>query len=90
MTDSNFLAVKLKVQKPDGTSFEEKYNVSTPMLVIGNLMVGERYAEPSGAARIVNDITGDVAEIEFKPRGTWHTKEADKFAIYAEVKGKDG
>ena len=57
------------------------------MLVIGNLMVGERYAEPTGASRIVNDNTGEVAEIEFKPRGSWHTKEADKFAIFAEVKG---
>jgi hypothetical protein len=80
----------INVQKPDGTSFDEVYTSNTPMLVIGNLFIGERYAEPQGPLRIVNENTGDVAEVEFKPRGTWSTKEQDKQFISGTVKNKQG
>ena len=90
VTDPNLVYVNLNVQKPGGIQFQEKYTLKTPMLVIGNLVIGERYVEPSGAARIVNESTGDVADLEFKPRGIWSTKEADKFAVTGEVKDKEG
>ena len=40
------MKLRLTVNRPDGTKFVEKYSVATPMLVIGNLMIGERFAEP--------------------------------------------
>jgi len=65
----------ITVHNPDGTTYDEVYTSNTPMLVIGNIVIGERYAEPQGPLKIVNDNTGDIAECEFKPRGTWSTKE---------------
>jgi hypothetical protein len=60
------------------------------MLVIGNLMMGERYAEPQGVCRITNESTGDFADVEYKPRGLWSTKESDKNFASAELRSKDG
>ena len=44
---------------PDGSKVTERYTYYAPMMVIGNLVIGERYAEPLGLARLVNETTGD-------------------------------
>jgi len=75
VSDNNFLKTTLNVQKPDGTSYTEHYSSNTPMLVIGNIVIGERYAEPQGPLKVYNETTGDLCEMECKPRGTWSTKE---------------
>ena len=60
------------------------------MLVIGNIIIGERYAEPQGPFIMTNTTTGDICEADIKPRGTWNTKEEDKQYISAVIKNKDG
>lgn len=90
ITDSNLLKMSLTVTRPDGTKFVEKYVANTPMLVIGNIMIGERFAEPQGACRFTNESTGEVADVNYKPRGLWSTKESEKNFASAELRNKDG
>ena len=59
---------------PDGSKVTERYTYYAPMMVIGNLVIGERYAEPLGLARLVNETTGDYCEMDFKGRGTFSTR----------------
>ena len=75
VTDHNMMKTVLQVQYPDGTTKPEIYHQNTPMLVIGNIIIGERYVEPQGHSKITNQTNGDVCEIEFKGRGGWSTKE---------------
>ena len=52
--------------------------VSTPpMLVIGNLFMGQQFIEPQGTASIKNLDTGHEVSIEFKARGAWSTRNED-------------
>ena len=59
-------------------------------MVIGNLIIGERYAEPQGPSRIVNETTGDYCDMDFKVRGAWSTKTEDLQYVSGEVKTKNG
>ena len=61
-----------------------------PKLVVGNLVIGERFIEPSGAVTMTNIDTGDTCEMVYKPRGIWSTSEKDKNYVSAVVKNKDG
>ena len=36
----------IKYKKSDGTFLEEQITFTNPVLVVGNLIVGERYVEP--------------------------------------------
>ena len=47
-------------------------------LVVGNLILGDRYIEPHGSCKISNKSNGDTCEIIYRPRDTWKTKEEDK------------
>jgi hypothetical protein len=38
--------MNLKVKKKDGSYFNEEYVITHTTLVVGNLMMGERYIEP--------------------------------------------
>jgi hypothetical protein len=38
--------MNLKVNKKDGINFHEEYVMTHSTLVVGNLMMGERYIEP--------------------------------------------
>lgn len=44
--EGNMLKITLDIKKPDGTKYKEVYLGRSPMLVIGNLIIGERYTEP--------------------------------------------
>ncbi len=59
-------------------------------LVVGNLVIGERYVEPQGKSQIFNKTNGDFREILFRPRDTWKTKEEDKNFISGAIKDKNG
>ena len=59
-------------------------------MVIGNLFIGERYAEPTGDSILKNETTGEFAEINFKPRGAWSTKPEDLQYVSGSIKSKNG
>ena len=40
----------------------------TPKLYVGNLLIGERYIEPSGKVVVKNKTTGDYCDMEYKSR----------------------
>jgi hypothetical protein len=69
---------------------DEKYTCMTPTLVVGNLVMGERYAEPQGVSKITNENTGEFCEIDFRTRGAWSTKLEDKNFVRCEIKSKEG
>ena len=61
-----------------------------PKLVVGNLVIGERFIEPSGPVIMKNIDTGDTCEMVYKSRGTWSTPEKDRNAVSAVVKNEKG
>ena len=48
-----------------------------PKFVLGNLIIGERFAEPQGKAHIENITTGEYAEIDFYKRAMFGNKSED-------------
>ena len=51
-------------------------------MVVGNLLIGERYVEPQGNGWIKCSETGTSAEINFYVRG-WTTSTADLNSVFA-------
>lgn len=74
----------------DGKSVEEIFEFTTPNICVGNLVVGERYIEPTGKFWVKNLTTGDIAECHCIPRSGWIVKEKDKYNCEAVIKNKDG
>lgn len=68
--------VQYKLFLKDGSS--EVIEGYPPMLVVGNLFIGDRYCEPQGPSKVENRTTGDVCFMDFKTRGAWTTPEEDK------------
>ena len=58
-------------------------------MIVGNLIIGERYVEPQGAANLKNITTGDTCEVIFKERG-WSTKSNEINSLKAIIKDKNG
>ena len=75
----------LTVNNKDGSSFIEKYQLNPVCLVVGNLMMGERYIEPQGGCKLINKTTGETCDVEFKQRSTWTTKEEDKNYVTVKI-----
>lgn len=48
---------------------KERYSYTYPQMVVGNLMIGERYIEAQGTGVITNLATGITCDYEFHPRG---------------------
>jgi hypothetical protein len=69
---------------------KETYVCDTPNIICGNLFFGETFVEPHQKCQIRNETTGDVADIEFKSRGTFSTKSADRHYCNAVIKNKEG
>lgn len=88
--DPSYGIFRFRVKQPDGSYKIETYSTSSAMLHIGNIFIGERYCEPHGNSKVINDDTGDYAEIEFKERGTWTTKFEDRNYVTALVKDRNG
>ena len=61
--------------KPDGSRVRIRSH--NPPLVVGNLIMGERFTEPQGPCKFENLETGEVCTLEFKPRGGWFSSAAD-------------
>jgi hypothetical protein len=53
----------------EGATTSEHYLLNTPKLNVGNLIMGERYIEPSGKITCENQTTGDSCVLDFKSRG---------------------
>ena len=47
---------------------KESYVLKTPKLTVGNLLIGERYIEPTGSVKIENTSNGDTCILEYKAR----------------------
>ena len=58
---------------------KEAYLVKDPTLVVGNILVGERYVEPQGKGHITCEATGDRADIQFKERGFFANKAEENY-----------
>jgi len=90
VADENKGTLDVKYKKPDGSFLEEQYTFSMPTLVIGNLVIGERYIEPQGSSFIENITTGDKCECTYKMRGIWASKDKDKYFSSAKIQDKEG
>jgi hypothetical protein len=90
VSDKNITTHKWIYTKMDGSQAEDVYQFSMPTIVVGNLMVGEKYIEPSGEAWIKNLTTGDSCDLKFIPRSGWIVKEKDKYNATAVVKDSSG
>ena len=47
---------------------EETYSAYPPTIIVGNLFIGERFIEPQGPCKIVNETNGFSCTMEFNPR----------------------
>ena len=61
----DFYPTKVTIDAPDG---KEEYEMYTPKLYVGNLLIGERYIEPAGKVVVKNKTTGDYCDMEYKSR----------------------
>lgn len=64
--DENKQITTLRIPRPDGSTIEEVYEVGVPGLVIGGIVLGERFTEPFGPAYVFNKNTGHICDLEFK------------------------
>lgn len=75
----NFL-VKLDKHK-------EAYTFENPIVLVGNLLIGDTYIEPQGQTLVTNHNTKETCELEFKQRG-WTSRNKD--AIFGVLKDSNG
>lgn len=90
MVDHNLGDFSVEFVTPEGDIQKERYQMTIPKLIVGNLVIGERYVEPQGPVRMENKNTGDVCDIMYKYRGVWSTAEHDKKHVSATIRNKDG
>ena len=69
----------------NGRLVEEHYECREPDMVVGNLVMGERYVEPQGMGTVTCRQNGNSAEVKFKARG-WTTKTDDLMTVKAVVR----
>ena len=75
---SNSNITDLTLTLPDGST--EKYTKTFPNLVIGNLMVGEKFIEAQGTMTCVNETLGISCEMKLHPRAwtsNWYTNRVE-------------
>lgn len=62
--------VRIALRLPDGS--DELYSWTLANMILHNVVMGEKYVDPTGSMTVSNDSTGDRANIEFvKPKGMW-------------------
>lgn len=62
--------VRIALRLPDGT--DEHYSWSLANMILHNVVMGEKYVDPTGSMTVANDTTGARANVEFvKPKGMW-------------------
>lgn len=69
---------------------KETYVLNTPKLNVGNLIMGERYIEPSGTVLLENKMTGDTCTLTYKSRGGFFTNNDNINAIEGIIKNNKG
>jgi hypothetical protein len=72
----------------DGIQVEEEFEFGLPTIVVGNIIIGEKYIEPAGTSFIKNLTTGESCEMNFIARSGWIVKEKDKYNATAIVRNK--
>lgn len=65
----------------------ESYTCTLPVITVHNLVFGKVYIDVMGKSSNINNITGEISEIEWKERG-WSAKNYCMFN--AITKSKDG
>ena len=69
-TDPNYLSLKLSpLCKSGDENQHETYKFNTAKVIVGNLIIGNTYVEPQGAAEVVNQENGERCDIDYKLRG---------------------
>lgn len=63
-----------------GGDKKELYKFKEAKMIVGNIMIGERYIEPQGESTVICEETGDTALITFKQRG-WSTKSSEENSV---------
>lgn len=62
--------VRIALRLPDGS--DEHYSWTLANMILHNVVMGEKYVDPTGSMAVSNDTTGGRANIEFvKPKGMW-------------------
>ena len=62
--------VRIALRLPDGT--DEHYSWNLANMILHNVVMGEKYVDPTGSMTVANETTGARANIEFvKPKGMW-------------------
>jgi oxysterol-binding protein 1 len=56
-------------------------------MTVGNLMIGEKYIEPTGTSKILNQTTMETCVVSYKSRG-WSNQ--NSYKIEAEIKDAKG
>ena len=72
--------------KDEEQNFED-YSFENPMVLVGNLILGEMYIEPQGKVEVVNHCNSERCELEFKAKG-WTSKNIN--SILGVIKDEDG
>ena len=68
----------------------ENYNLNTPKLIVGNLIVGQRYIEPIGKTTCENTTLGIKCVLDFKARPGMFSKEDTTNAVEGFVFDAEG
>lgn len=62
--------VRIALRLPDGS--DELYSWNLANMILHNVVMGEKYIDPTGSITVSNDTTGARANVEFvKPKGMW-------------------
>jgi hypothetical protein len=76
--------VFVEMKTPSGP---EQYSVARPKMVVGNLVIGERYIEAQGSSIVMNATTNETCTLDFL-QGGWSNK--TKNGISGQVKDSKG
>ncbi|KAF4119436.1 oxysterol-binding protein-related protein 3/6/7, partial [Geosmithia morbida] len=61
--------VRVALRLTDGSDEFYSWNIAT--MFLRNVVMGEKYLEPTGTMSVVNDSTGHKASVEFRGKGMW-------------------
>ncbi|RYP91759.1 hypothetical protein DL770_002103 [Monosporascus sp. CRB-9-2] len=78
--------IRVALRLPDGSDEHYSWNLAT--MILHNVVMGEKYVDPTGSMTVSNDSTGARANIEFvKPKGMWGGRGEE---VTANVVGPNG
>ncbi len=78
--------VRIALRLPDDS--DEHYSWNVANMILHNVVMGEKYVDPTGSMTVSNDTTGGRANIEFvKPKGMWGGRGEE---VTATISGPNG